>query len=94
MRSAAFLTMGFRSGRVPTKTMVPSRNATARVRAAARRRRGIVLSKLMMVMPARLPYAYGVKAGFNREVECPKCAPAAISDESVNDDAEGGRCRV
>lgn len=40
-------------------------------------------SKLMMLMPARVPKMNGSVAGFQRLVECPKCKPAASSLEMV-----------
>ena len=57
------------SGRVPMKTTFPPAAAMARVTFAALLSIGKVRSKSMTVMPAREPYAYGMKFGFKREVE-------------------------
>jgi len=68
---------------VPMKTTIPPARATARVRLAARRSMGTVWSMSMIVIPERVPYAYGTKFGFMRVDACPKWAPAARSADVV-----------
>ena len=45
------------------------------------------------MVPARTPYAYGIKFGFMRDLECPKCAPEARRADRESCEGAGGQWR-
>lgn len=69
----------WKPGRVPTNRMDPPRKAISRATLQARRRYTNVCSKLMMLIPSRVPNMKGRVAGSHKLVECPKWRPAARS---------------